>query len=155
MPNIYINIWLIYRGIYRYSGNTANSSRFYYGLAYAITVPLILVIIILLTNSLLDTTNIGHPKLGLGRCFLDGKKIHFINNHFNISFVLLFLDGYPNLFYFYLPMALVISVNVVLFILTAVRIQQIKKETAMSFKQQESVKHAYEKEKQMWVSKQL
>lgn len=57
------------------------------------------------------------------------------------------LDGYPNLFYFYLPMGILIGINVVLFILTALKIQSIKKETSV-LKGNDSKRHTYEEDKQ-------
>ncbi|KAJ8952185.1 hypothetical protein NQ318_022635 [Aromia moschata] len=57
------------------------------------------------------------------------------------------VDGIPNLLYFYGPMAVITLINIVLFILTAVKIQKVKKETSM-LKHSDSKRHSYEADKQ-------
>lgn len=54
---------------------------------------------------------------------------------------------FPNLLYFYGPMGVIITLNVVLFVITAWKIKEIQKDTAM-LRKDDSKRHAYENDKQ-------
>lgn len=68
---------------------------------------------------------------------------------FNFTIITLFvIGGLPELLYFYGPMAILITINIVLFAITAFKIRSIKKETSM-LKKEDSKRHSYESDKQM------
>lgn len=67
------------------------------------------------------------------------------NNYVNFS------GGVPTLVYFYGPMAILIVINITLFIITAWKIKQVQQDTAM-LRKDESKKHSYENDKQRYKS---
>ncbi|XP_056629658.1 G-protein coupled receptor Mth2-like isoform X6 [Diorhabda sublineata] len=122
-----IDMWLAFSGMRTVmSKKYAERKRFIIYCIYAWGTPIIHVGIVLLLNTHSPPDADYYPKIGDPRCFLG--------------------DGMPTFYYFYLPMAIIIGINIVFFILTTVRIQQIKKETSM-LKQTES-KKSYEDDKQ-------
>lgn len=122
-----IDMWLAFSGMRTVmSKKNAERRRFIYYCIYAWGTPIIHVGIVLTLNTHAPKDAGYHPKLGDNRCFLG--------------------EGMATFYYFYLPMAILIGINIILFILTTVRIQQIKKETSM-LKQTES-KKSYEDDKQ-------
>ncbi|KAJ8927957.1 hypothetical protein NQ314_019590 [Rhamnusium bicolor] len=105
----------------------AERKRFLLYCLYAWGMPVIHVLIVVLLNEYGDETKAYYPGVGKTKCFLEDKL--------------------PNLLYFYGPMAILITINIILFILTAVKIQKVKKETSM-LKHSDSKRHTYEDDKQ-------
>ncbi|CAH2002607.1 unnamed protein product [Acanthoscelides obtectus] len=125
-----IDMWLTFSGARGYGGTrSTEQKRFLFYCLYAVGVPAMFILFVFLLNTYGDEESIFHPKLGRNKCFLE--------------------DGYPQLFYLYLPMATLIGMNIILFILTAIKIQRVKMETAM-LKQTDSRKHNYEGDKQQF-----
>lgn len=62
-----------------------------------------------------------------------------------------FKDGFPTLLYFYGPLAAIITVNVVLFIKTALKIKEMERDTQM-LRMDETSKQAHERDKQRFES---
>lgn len=58
-----------------------------------------------------------------------------------------FLDGWPNLWYFYGEAIILVLANIAFFFSTAFKIRQVKKETSM-LKHNDSKRHSFEKDKQ-------
>lgn len=54
---------------------SAETKRFLYYCVYAWGTPLILVLIVFLMNNTSNQNSIFHPKLGIGRCFLEGNGL--------------------------------------------------------------------------------
>ncbi|VEN35601.1 unnamed protein product [Callosobruchus maculatus] len=107
-----IDMWLTFSGARGYGGTrSTEQKRFLFYCLYAMGAPVMFILFVFLLNTYGDEESIFHPKLGRNKCFLE--------------------DGYPQLFYLYLPMAILIGMNIILFILTAIKIQKVKMETAM------------------------
>ncbi|KAK4872552.1 hypothetical protein RN001_014581 [Aquatica leii] len=126
-----IDIFLAFSGRRGFSGSRkeAERKRFLLYSAYAWGMPLLLVVVV---TSLSVTTDVEantwyNPGMGAGQCWLR--------------------DGIPTLLYFYLPMALLIIINILLFCTTACKIKQVKQDTAV-LRKDESKKHSYENDKQ-------
>ncbi|VEN35596.1 unnamed protein product [Callosobruchus maculatus] len=125
-----IDMWLTFSGARGYGGTrSTEQKRFLFYCLYAMGAPVMFILFVFLLNTYGDEESIFHPKLGRNKCFLE--------------------DGYPQLFYLYLPMAILIGMNIILFILTAIKIQKVKMETAM-LKHNDSRKHNYEGDKQQF-----
>ncbi|CAH1179458.1 unnamed protein product [Phaedon cochleariae] len=123
-----IDMWLAFSGIRGFNGKkSAEKKRFIIYCLYAWGVPLLHILTVFLLNTYGDERSAYHPQLGYRKCFVE--------------------DGLPNLLYFYLPMAIVIVINIILFILTTIRIQKAKRETSM-LKHTDSKRHSYEDDKQ-------
>ncbi|CAG9856139.1 unnamed protein product [Phyllotreta striolata] len=123
-----IDMWLAFSGMRTVlSKQTAERKRFIIYCVYAWGVPTIHTIIVFLINTYGDPDASYYPGIGKRRCFL-GEEL-------------------PTFYYFYLPMAILIGINIILFIATTVRIQRIKRETKM-LKHSESKRHSYEDDKQ-------
>ncbi|XP_072397066.1 G-protein coupled receptor Mth2-like isoform X14 [Diabrotica undecimpunctata] len=123
-----VDMWLAFSGMRTFlSKKTAERKRFIIYCIYAWGMPIIHVVLVFLINTYGNTVAGYHPQIGVKRCFLG--------------------EGMPTFYYFYLPMAILIGINITLFILTTVRIQKIKRETSM-LKQTDSRRHTYEDDKQ-------
>ncbi|CAG9838871.1 unnamed protein product [Diabrotica balteata] len=123
-----VDMWLAFSGMRTFlSKKTAERKRFIIYCFYAWGMPIIHVIIVFCINQYGNTAAGYHPQIGVKRCFLG--------------------EGMPTFYYFYLPMAILIGINITLFVLTTVRIQKIKRETSM-LKQTDSRRHTYEDDKQ-------
>ncbi|XP_018567319.1 probable G-protein coupled receptor Mth-like 10 isoform X6 [Anoplophora glabripennis] len=123
-----LDMWFAFRGMRGFNGRRlAEKKRFLMYFAYAVGVPSLHILVVFLINKFGNNESDYFPGIGYEKCFLR--------------------DGLPNLLYFYGPMAILITVNVTLFILTAVKIQRVKKETSM-LKQSDSKRHSYEDDKQ-------
>nr|CAH7736760.1 unnamed protein product [Callosobruchus chinensis] len=110
------------------------------------------VICLLLAYVFLVTSNLSKTSFPDVPCHLIG---YFIMFFFLGSFLwmnVMCIDmwlTFRYLFYLYLPMAILIGMNIILFILTAIKIQKVKMETAM-LKHNDSRKHNYEGDKQQF-----
>ncbi|XP_050514676.1 G-protein coupled receptor Mth2-like isoform X10 [Diabrotica virgifera virgifera] len=123
-----VDMWLAFSGMRTFlSKKTAERKRFIIYCIYAWGMPIVHVLIVFLINHYGSTDTSWNPQIGVKRCFLG--------------------EGMPTFYYFYLPMAILIGINITLFVLTTVRIQKIKKETSM-LKQTDSRRHTYEDDKQ-------
>lgn len=124
-----LDMWFAFSGMRGFNGQRmAERKRFIYYCVYAFGVPCVHILVVFLLNQYGDPEkSVHYPGIGKEKCFLR--------------------DGYPNLWYFYGPMALLITINIILFILTAVKIQKVKKETSM-LKHSDSKKHNFEDDKQ-------
>ncbi|KAJ8915750.1 hypothetical protein NQ315_004562 [Exocentrus adspersus] len=123
-----LDMWFAFSGMRGFNGRrVAERKRFFMYFGYAYGVPLLHIIVVCLINNLGDEQSIYYPGIGKEKCFLR--------------------DGLPNLLYLYGPMAILITTNIILFILTAVKIQKVKKETSM-LKHSDSKRHTYEDDKQ-------
>ncbi|XP_017770682.1 PREDICTED: G-protein coupled receptor Mth2-like isoform X1 [Nicrophorus vespilloides] len=107
------------------SNKSAERKRFLIYCLYTYLFPLCLIGIIFILNQGEKKTWF-HPQFGHGQCFL-GK-------------------GYPHLLYFYGPMGIMLIFNVILFTLTALKIRQINRDTAM-LKRPENKMH-YDRDRQ-------
>ncbi|KAJ8966163.1 hypothetical protein NQ317_014128 [Molorchus minor] len=133
-----IDMWLAFSGIRGFAGQrNAEKKRFLLYCLYACGMPTLHVLLVLMLNHLGDETKTYYPGIGKKKMF-SGRII--IQRMISI-------DGIPSLLYFYGPMAVLIAVNVVLFVLTAVKIQKVKKETSM-LKHSDNKRHSYEDDKQ-------
>ncbi|XP_018567275.1 G-protein coupled receptor Mth2-like [Anoplophora glabripennis] len=122
-----LDMWFAFRDMRDITGRKLTErKRFLMYFAYAVVVPFLHILVVFLINKFGEKGSVYFPGIGYGKCFVG--------------------DGLPDLLYFYGPMAILIIVNVTLFILTAVKIQRIKKETSM-LKQSDSKRHSYEDDK--------
>ncbi|XP_044254851.1 G-protein coupled receptor Mth2-like isoform X5 [Tribolium madens] len=131
MNVICIDIWWGFSGLRGFTGSqkTAERKRFIFYCIYAWGMPVIHVLIVYLIDSVAKENSVLKPDIGNGQCFL--KR------------------GFPELLYFYGPMAILITINVVLFTITALKIRKIKRETAM-LKKEDSKRHSYENDRQIF-----
>ncbi|XP_049819488.1 G-protein coupled receptor Mth2 isoform X3 [Aethina tumida] len=106
---ICIDIWLTFSGKLGVHGSRNEGRRVLFYSAYAVLAPVILILITFLINQYGDSTKDYHPGIGGGQCFLKTK--------------------WPYLYYFHLPMGILLTVNITLFTLTAIKIRQAKRET--------------------------
>ncbi|XP_018569773.1 G-protein coupled receptor Mth2-like [Anoplophora glabripennis] len=88
---------------------------------YAWGIPFTIVLVVFLINTYGDKNSVLYPAVGIDFCF--------INGHF------------PILFYYFGPVLLLVIINTVLFILTAINIQNVKRETSL-LQQADSRRHA-------------
>lgn len=146
-------------GLRGFSGSkrSAEKKRFLLYCGYAWGVPVLLVILV---TALTVAPNVSRtawysPGIGDGRCWFRSKSsLSIYWNEINLlgncwfKLTVTFTDELANLLYFYGPMGLIISFNVVLFGITTWKIKEIQKDTAM-LKKQDSRRHAtYETDKQ-------
>ncbi|XP_063920687.1 G-protein coupled receptor Mth2-like isoform X13 [Zophobas morio] len=129
MNVICIDIWFAFSGLRGFSGSkkTAERKRFFMYCGYAFGMPVLHVLVVRLIDSSLAQNSDFKPGIGTGQCFL--KR------------------GFPELLYFYGPMAILITINIILFTITAFKIRSVKKETSM-LKKEDSKRHSYENDKQ-------
>nr|AXC32922.1 G-protein coupled receptor Mth-like 2-5 protein [Dastarcus helophoroides] len=128
MNVICIDIWLGFSGLRQISGmKTAETKRFLYYCLYAWGMAVLLVLAVILIDKYAPHDSWYHPEVGRAQCFIR--------------------DGTPQLLYFYGPMGIVITINVILFALTALKIRKVKKDTSM-LKHSDSKRHSYESDKQ-------
>lgn len=83
-------------------------------------------------------------------CTLVKHNILLINSIDCYTFVFLFLDGLSQFLYFYLPMAILVSINFVLFIITAHTIRTTIRDNQKMLRSKESQRHS-ESNKQDYV----
>ncbi|KAJ8978554.1 hypothetical protein NQ317_006115 [Molorchus minor] len=134
MNVICIDIWWAFSGLTNSYGRRHEQNALF-GLfcIYACGIPGLIVIIIYLLNIYLDKDSPYYPGVGYGACFINGD--------------------FQILFYYFGPILLMILINVVLFVLTAINIQRIKKDTAVlqeSENNKNSSKDVDEKVKLYW-----
>jgi G protein-coupled receptor Mth (Methuselah protein) len=129
MNVICIDIWFTFSGLRGFTGSkkSAERKRFFMYSAYAWAVPILHVLIVYIIDTNSKENSWFSPGIGKGQCFLR--------------------RGYPELLYFYGPMAILITINIILFAVTAFKIRSIKKETSM-LKKEDSKRHSYENDKQ-------
>ncbi|KAG5871505.1 hypothetical protein JTB14_018184 [Gonioctena quinquepunctata] len=125
-----IDMWLAFRGMSGDSGRrgTEKKKMIIYCL-YAWCAPAIHTGIVLLINTFANKDLSFYPGIGDEKCFVK--------------------DGWPIFMYFYFPMMLVMIVNLILFILTGMKIYRTKKESAV-LNRSESRIHHYENHKQQF-----
>ncbi|KAF5292880.1 hypothetical protein FQR65_LT11132 [Abscondita terminalis] len=123
-----IDIWWTFRGSRDLSGNTKAAARkqFIIYSIYAWGVPFVLVLIVGFINTFSDPTSWYHPKIGAGLCWIK--------------------DNVPLLMYLYAPLALMIILNIVFFVITAIKIRKLQKDTAM-LRSTQYKKHTDEEQK--------
>ncbi|KAK9871569.1 hypothetical protein WA026_012950 [Henosepilachna vigintioctopunctata] len=122
MNVICIDIFLGFRGFRGIRGvKSYERKRFLWYCLYAWGMSLVIVGITFLCNQVGNPGQWFYPGVAVGQCFLR--------------------NGIPELLYFYGPMGIIIILNVVLFTLTAFKIRQVKKDTAM-LKHSESKRHS-------------
>ncbi|XP_064212827.1 G-protein coupled receptor Mth2 isoform X6 [Tribolium castaneum] len=131
MNVICIDIWWGFSGLRGFTGSkkTAERKRFLFYCAYAWGMPVLHVLVVFIIDILANQNSVLKPDIGNGQCFLR--------------------RGFPELLYFYGPMAILITINIVLFAITAIKIRRIKSETAM-LKKEDSKRHSYENDRQIF-----
>ncbi|KAF5272746.1 hypothetical protein FQA39_LY07773 [Lamprigera yunnana] len=124
-----IDIWWTFKGIRGFSGNKkeVEHKRFLLYSAYTWGVSVIFVVIVTIINVSVPKSAWYKPGLGDGQCWFTG--------------------GLPMLLYFYGPLAIVVISNVVLFTRTALRIKQMRKDTAI-LRRTENKVHSDENDRQ-------
>ncbi|KAF2885025.1 hypothetical protein ILUMI_21141 [Ignelater luminosus] len=126
-----IDIWWAFSGLRGFSGSKkeAERKRFLLYSGYAWGMPLLHVILVICLTLGITSHNLEwyNPGMGDGQCW--------------------FRSGVPTLVYFYGPMAVLVIVNITLFVVTACKIKQVQQDTAM-LRKDESKKHSYENDKQ-------
>ncbi|XP_018567276.1 uncharacterized protein LOC108907922 [Anoplophora glabripennis] len=128
MNVVCLDIWFAFRDMSDFNGRKlAERKGFLMYFAYAVGVPSLHFLVIFLINTFGASDSFYFPGVGYEKCFLR--------------------DGCPNLLYFYGPIVIVVTVNVTLFILTAVRIQRVVKETSI-LRQYDSKRHFYKGDQQ-------
>ncbi|KAL3275853.1 hypothetical protein HHI36_020594 [Cryptolaemus montrouzieri] len=122
MNVICIDIFLGFRGFRGVPGvRSSERKRFLLYCLYAWGMSFLIVVITFLINTFGNQFQWFYPGVSVGQCFIR--------------------NGMPQLLYFYGPMGLIIIFNVVLFTMTALKIRQVKKDTAM-LKHSESKRHS-------------
>lgn len=101
----------------RMSTRRKTKKRFVIYSLYAWTLPTMIVVVVLSING---GTSKYHPGIGKGQCWL--------------------ADGLPTFLYFYGPLAVLLSANVIMFATTAYKIKRAGEETSM-LRNEESKRH--------------
>ncbi|KAF5286673.1 hypothetical protein FQA39_LY16156 [Lamprigera yunnana] len=126
-----IDICWTFSGMRGFSGSRkeAERKRFLVYCGYAWGMPFLLAMMVtgLSISADSDMNAWYNPGMGDGQCW--------------------FRDGIPTMLYFYLPMALLIIINLTLFCTTACKIKRVQQDTAM-LRKDESNKQSYESDKQ-------
>ncbi|KAJ8940522.1 hypothetical protein NQ314_010683 [Rhamnusium bicolor] len=107
-----IDIWLAFSGLRGFYGRE-NMEKTLYTIfrVYAWGSPSLIVLFLFVFNTYGNQNSSFYPGIGVNLCFLSG--------HLQI------------LLYYFGPILLLVVINTVLFILTAINIQKVKKETSM------------------------
>ncbi|KAL1517939.1 hypothetical protein ABEB36_001635 [Hypothenemus hampei] len=129
MNVICFDIWYTFSGGRGFIGSkrTSEKKRFLFYCCYAFGVPICMAIITYLMSIKLPEKSPHNPNIGRNKCFL--------------------ADGWPHLWYFHLEAGTLVVANMIFFILTALKIRQVKRETSM-LQHSDSKRHNYEKDKQ-------
>ncbi|KAF2899562.1 hypothetical protein ILUMI_06612 [Ignelater luminosus] len=124
-----IDIWWTFSGLRGFSGTKKETERkrlLLYS-SYAFGTPLLHVILVLILTTVGSHDAWYYPGIGDGQCW--------------------FYEGAATLLYFYIPMAALVVVNIILFIKTAMKIKQVQDDTSI-LRRDENKKHHHENEKQ-------
>ncbi|CAH1099151.1 unnamed protein product [Psylliodes chrysocephalus] len=123
-----IDMWLAFSSSTGFlSKKTTEKKRFIMYSIYAWGVPFCFVTMVLIINTHGHPKSHFYPNLGSGACFL--------------------AEGWPMFYFFYLPIGILLTVNILLFIVTSLKIFKIKGETKM-LKRTDSKIHTHEDDKQ-------
>lgn len=111
--------------------------RFFFYSLYGFGLPCLLTVMVSILDQIEFIPDHYRPRIATNSCFLHGKQIHYFAyklyklvafKRYFIVFLPFTEDFLTKLIFFYLPLGIMIIINIVLFIWTIRRIKQVQRE---------------------------